>query len=180
MRQQKREFAMFGKICVRALAAASLAMALTACGGEAPEEPTVSAPEAPAGIVVENGWMALPAVAGNPGAVYFTISNSSDKQATIRSAYVAGAESAMLHETAEYSGQMDMQELISQPVMPGESVTFEPGGKHVMAMNIDGALAAGGETEVTLTFAGGDKISFPVALYAAGTQPEEADEGSEG
>ena len=170
---------MFKSTIFRTFAAASLALSLAACGGDAPEEATTAAPEAPAGIAVSDGWMALPAVAGNPGAVYFTIKNDSDKQATIRSAYVQGAESAMMHETAEWSGQVDMQELISQPVMAGESVTFEPGGKHVMAMNLDGALAEGGETEVTLTFAGGDKVSFPVAIYAAGKMPEKAEAAAE-
>ena len=39
---------------------------------------------------------------------------------------------------------------------------------HVMAMELDDTLAAGGETEVTLTFVGGDKVSFPVEIRAAG------------
>lgn len=112
--------------------------------------------------------MNLPAVAGNPGVVYFTLTNTSEEQATIRGADVIGAASAKLHETSEWSGQMDMQELFAVPVMPGETMIFESGGKHVMVYEIDPSLAAGGETEVTLTFAGGDKISFPVKILAAG------------
>jgi hypothetical protein len=37
-----------------------------------------------------------------------------------------------------------------------------------MAMELGDTLSAGGSTEVTLTFEGGDKLSFPAAIKAAG------------
>lgn len=156
------------------VSAIALSLALVACGSE-PEAPVEAAPEAPAGITVTNGRMTLPAVTGNPGAVYFTIANSGEEQATLRGAFVDGAGSAMMHETAEWSGQVDMQELFSVAVPAGEEVVFEPGGKHVMAFDVDEALEAGGETEVTLTFAGGDKVSFPVTLLAPGSDAAAAE-----
>ncbi len=162
------------------LAAISLAFGMTACGGGAPEAPAQVAPEAPAGIAVTDGRFNLPAVAGNPGVVYFTIANSGEDQATIRSVDMIGAGSAKLHETSEWNGQMDMQELFTVPVMAGETVSFESGGKHVMVYDVDPSLAAGGETEVTLTFAGGDKISFPVKILAAGDDGTMDHSGHEG
>lgn len=148
-------------------AALSLALGAASCGGET-EPPVASEPDAPAGVIVENAWLSLPAVGGNPGAVYFTIRNEGDTQVTIRAADVLGAESATLHETATWNRQADMQELFQLPVPAGGEVTFAPGGKHVMAMMLDDSLVAGGETEVTLTFVGGDKISFPAAIRAPG------------
>ena len=162
-----------------ALSAAGLSLALASCGGEAEAPVEEVAGDCPPGITVADGWMALPAVGGNPAAAYFTITNGTDSQITIRSADVLGAESAMLHETATWSNEMDMQELFTQPVMPGETLTFEPGGKHVMAMGMGEGTEPGGETEVTLTFVGGDKCSFPVTAYTAGQTPE-ADEATEG
>ncbi len=50
----------------------------------------------------------------------------------------------------------------------GDTVKFAPGGKHVMAMELDDTLAAGETTEVTLTFLGGDKLTFPATILAAG------------
>jgi len=50
----------------------------------------------------------------------------------------------------------------------GKTAKFEPGGNHVMAMGLDEALKAGDTTEVTLTFVGGDKVSFPATVLAAG------------
>ncbi len=150
------------------LAAISLAIGVSACGGGVEDEAIDAEPEAPAGLSVADGRMNLPAVEGNPGAVYFTISNGSDKQVAIRGADMIGAGSGQLHETSEWEGKMDMQELFTVNVPAGEDVVFAPGGKHVMVYDIDPTLAAGGESEVTLTFTGGDKMSFPVTVLAAG------------
>jgi hypothetical protein len=39
-----------------------------------------------------------------------------------------------------------------------------------MAMDLAETVAAGGEAEVTLTFVGGDKFSFPAEVRAAGDE----------
>ena len=108
----------------------------------------------------------LPAVAGNPGAVYFDIANSSDRDRMIRAASVEGAGSSQMHVTEETG----MQEILQVMVKAGETVKFEPGGTHLMAMDLADTLAAGGETEVTVTFVGGDKVSFPAEVRAAGDE----------
>jgi len=167
------------------LATTGMAVLLVSCGsgGEA-QAPLAEVPgDCPPGIAVTDGWMALPAVSGNPGAVYFTIANQTDGQVTIRTADVLGAESAMLHETATWSNEVDMQELFQQPVGAGETVLFAPGGKQVMAFGMgageSGGMEPGSETEVTLTFVGGDKCSFPVTAYPAGQMPPEKAEKAE-
>ena len=149
------------------LAALSLAFAAAGCGGE-PEAPASTAPDAPEGVTISDGRLMLPAVAGNPGAVYFTIKNSGPDDVMIRAASVAGAASAMMHQTAEWNLQVDMQELMQVAVPKGSEVVIAPGGMHVMAMELDDALTVGGETEVTLTFVGGDKASFPAEIRAPG------------
>ena len=150
-----------------ALAAAGFTVALAACGGDR-EVAEQTAPEAPEGISVSDGVLTLPAVSGNPGAVYFRISNDGDSDRMIRAASVLGAADAMMHQTATWNLQTDMQEVFQVPVPAGETVTLEPGGLHVMAMDLDESLATGGETEVTLTFVGGDKVSFPVEIRGPG------------
>jgi copper(I)-binding protein len=147
-----------------ALALAAAAILPLACS-EAPE-PSESAPEAPDGIAVTNGRLMLPAVAGNPGAVYFDVANSGTSNKVIRAASVAGAGGTMLHATVEGS----MQEAVNVMVPPGETVKLEPGGLHLMAMDLADTVTAGGEVEVTLTFVGGDKVSFPAEVRAAGDE----------
>lgn len=148
------------------------ALALAACSEEAEAPVEVAAGDCPPGVVVTDGWLSLPAVAANPGAAYFRIANETEEQITLRTADVLGAESAQVHQTTTFNLEETMNELFAVAVMPGETVVFEPGGRHIMAMGIGEGVAAGSETEVTLTFAGGDKCSFPVATYPAGELPE--------
>jgi copper(I)-binding protein len=153
------------------VAALGLVLATAACGGEA-EEPVVdAAPEAPEGITVTDGWMAMPAVAGNPGAVYFTIANSSDRNRMIRAADVLGAGSAAMHQMGTWNLEPSMDEVMQLDVPAGETIEFKPGDYHVMAMDLDETLEVGSQTEVTLTFVGGDKVSFPVEIRAPGDEP---------
>ena len=146
------------------LATALSALGLAGCSkapAPAPTETAWSDPAAPSGITVSDGKLALPAVAGNPAAVYFTIRNAGDTDYTIRSAWVSGADSATLHQTTREDGRATMSEVAEVALPAGKAVEFAPGGLHVMAMNVGEALEVGGDTEVTLTFATGDKVSFP-------------------
>ena len=149
--------------CIRAaLALAVTAIAATACS-EAPEQEAQTAPEAPDGIAVTNGRLMLPAVAGNPGAVYFDVANSGERNMVIRAVDVQGAGSAMMHTG-------DMEEMSQVMVPPGETVKFAPGEQHVMAMDLADTVTAGGQAEVTVTFVRGDKISIPAEVRAAGDE----------
>ena len=148
-----------------ALAFATLG--LTACGGDSTGDAEVDS-TSQGGISVTDGRLILPAVAGNPGAVYFTVHNDGERDSFIRAASVAGAQSAVLHQMAMWNGEMTMQEEFQIPVLAGSELKFEPGGLHVMANELDESLAAGGNTEVTLTFIGGRTATFPVEIRAAG------------
>jgi len=153
------------------LASAALSLAalgLAGCGSDGAQQQTETAPEGFPGITVTNGRLVLPTVKGNPGAVYFDISYDGDDVAVLRAADVAGAKSAMLHETVEANGQSSMQESMPIKINKGATIKFEPGGRHVMAMDLDDTLQPGGTTEVTLTFTGGDKMSFPAQILAPG------------
>ena len=154
------------KSILGAVALAFAALGPVACG-EAPEQPAGN-PAAPEGISVANARLVLPAVSGNPGAIYFDITNESERNTMIRAVSVIGAGSAVMHMTATWSNEVDMQEILQQAVNAGETVKFEPGALHVMVMDIGDTITAGSEAEVTLTFVGGDKVSFPAEVLAAG------------
>ena len=143
------------------------ALALAACQQEkAPEaQGTASAapeaaPEAKPGITVSQGVLVLPAVKGNPGAAYFTIANGDKSASTIAAVSIDGAAKAEMHETTGGS----MAPVADLTVKPGETVKFERGGKHVMVFAIADTVKPGGSAEMTLTFAGGDKVSVPLAV----------------
>lgn len=146
-----------------AIALGIAALGPTACG-EAPEA-AETGPKAPDGIAVTNARLMLPAVKGNPGAVYFDVANTGTEGRVIRAVSVAGAGSTMLHTTVEGGG---MQEATQVLVSPGETVKLEPGGKHAMAMDLADTVAAGSKADVTVTFVGGAKVTVPADVHAAG------------
>lgn len=152
------------------------ALALSACGSEPADvagdetvvEQSATGPDAPVGITVVDGRMTLPAVSGNPGAVYFTITNDGSGDLALAAASVADAEMAMLHQTLASNGETRMEHVDAVAVRAGETVEFAPGGLHVMAMEPSEDLSIGGTTEVTLTFTNGDKVSFPAEIVGPG------------
>jgi len=149
------------------LALALGTLALAACDGQ--KAPAAGeAAKAPEGISVSGGRLVLPAVKGNPGAVYFTLHNDSASAATIQGAEVKGAQSAMIHQTTTANGMSGMQMMPTLAVPAKGELAFQPGGLHVMAMDLADTLAKGGTTDVTLTFDNGDKAVFPVEILAAG------------
>ena len=149
-------------------AAAALAFALTACSQS--DEGAKQADENPTGLVVSNARLMLPPVAGNPAAVYFDLKNEGTRAVAVRRADVEGAKSASMHDMMEYNREMTMADMGPTTVKQGETLKFEPGGKHVMAFDLSPELKAGGKTEMTLTIAGGDKVSVEVPIQAAGAE----------
>ena len=155
-----------------------LAVGLAGCGpgkpvdtqpGATAEATTqVSAPDAKPGLALSGGRLVLPAVKGNPGAVYFTLSNGSAQPVTLAAIDVAGAGMTMLHETRQVDGHATMAGMTDPVIGPGQALVLAPGGKHVMVDAIPAGWAAGGSTELTLTFSDGDKLSAPLSLDAPG------------
>ena len=159
----------------------AFSLALAACGSDRPGQPVSGettgaaasaaasmAPDAKPGLALTEARLVLPAVHGNPGAVYFTLTNGSAKAARIAAIDVAGAGMAMLHETRQIGGHSAMQALDDPEVPAGGNLVLSPGGKHVMVDAIPADWRPGGTIELTLIFADGDKLSAPIRLDAPG------------
>jgi copper(I)-binding protein len=144
-------------------------LGLAACG-EDPQPAADAASNTPEGVSVTDGRLVLPAVEGNPGAVYFTVQNDSDGQHMIRTVDVEGASSAVIHQMGTWNNQPSMDEVMQIGVPANGTLEFKPGDLHVMAMELDETLAAGGTTEVTLHFMRGEKATFPAEILAAGDE----------
>jgi periplasmic copper chaperone A len=158
---------------------ATIALALSGCGGSGKQEDPgaamtePAAPDAKPGISLSDGVLVMPAVKGNPGAAYFVLANGSDAIASVAAVTIAGVGRAEMHETRGGT----MAPLPELAVQPGQDARFERGGKHVMAYEIADTIKPGGTAELTLTFAGGDKISAPLKVEAAGGDMAGMDHG---
>jgi copper(I)-binding protein len=117
---------------------------------------------------VDNAWVRLPAVAGQPGAAYFKVQGG--KQADTLIAVAAPfALRAEMHESMKSDhGMMSMAPVKDIPVPAGGTVTFAPGGKHVMLFSVGPNVKPGDTVPVTLSFAGGKKIETPAKVVGAG------------
>jgi copper(I)-binding protein len=137
------------------------ALALAGCDRAA--EP-VEKVAAGADLTISDGRLVLPAVAGNPGAAYFKVTNGTAEPASLAAASIEGAAKAEMHETSGGS----MAPLTTLTIGPGATASFERGGKHVMAFGLPRSLEPGGTAQMTLTFAGGATATGPLQVEAAG------------
>ena len=120
------------------------------------------------GLSVSNARLVLPAVPGNPAGVFFDLSYTGADEISLETASVERASGAMIHDVVERDGMTQMVSLGSLALKSGDTVEFAPGGKHVMAMQLDGAVAAGDTIEIALGFAGGLTARFPATVEPAG------------
>jgi copper(I)-binding protein len=71
---------------------------------------------------------------------------------------------AQIHEMVMSGGNMTMQEVESIPVKAGVTITFKPGGYHVMLIGLAQPLASGGTISVTLRFAKAGDVVVAVPI----------------
>lgn len=144
----------------------SAALVLAACGGgQAPADDDNGAGEdnGQQGLVIEDVW-AHPGEPGDHSAVYMTITNKGDADDTL---VAAAADVAMteLHESMEHEDHtVSMEHLHEVPIPAGETVVFEPGGLHIMLMDLNEELAAGDTFQLTLTFAEAGEVVVEVTV----------------
>ena len=145
------------------LLAALATVTLGACKGA--EQPAAAAsstaPEGKPGVTISEARLVLPAVPGNPGAAYFALANESKDTVGVASVSVTGAGKTELHTA-------DMKAVDHTAAEPHTTEVFAPGGLHVMVFDVSPELKAGNETELTVTFTDGDKVSVPAKIEAMG------------
>ncbi len=152
--------------------ALAVMLALAACQQQPTKQDVpAAAPEAKPGMALSGGRLVLPAVKGNPGAAYFKLENTGSGAVSLAAVAIEGAGKAEVHQTITGS----MMPVNTLDIDPGSTVELKPGDLHVMAFELDPKLAPGGKTEVTLTFADGDKLSAPLAIESAGRAAMDAE-----
>jgi copper(I)-binding protein len=94
-----------------------------------------------------------------PAAGYLVITGGSQADAVLgATSPVAG--SVELHETStDASGMTGMHPISRLDVPAGATVTLQPGGYHLMFMQLTGTIAVGGTVQIDLTFEKAGKIT---------------------
>lgn len=133
---------------------AVLVMVATACGDDDSS-----------GIQIGDPWARTSAAVQNAGAAYMTITAANADELTGVSVDSSVAGMAELHEsTMGTDGMMMMQAVPSIDLPANASISLEPGGYHVMLMNLAEPLVTGAEFDLTLHFAVAGDITVAVVV----------------
>ena len=141
----------------RGLAAASAALALLLAA------PALAASPA---LTVSHPWIRFltPQI---PAAGYFTLHNNGARDAVLTGASSQDCGQLMLHQSMEMNGMAEMKMVSAITVPAHGSVTFHPGGYHLMCMAPSAAIAPGRHIPVSLQFKDGSSLSIDFPVYGA-------------
>lgn len=123
-------------------------------------------PVAQADISVENLWL-RESIPGQPnGAGFGVLRNNSDVDIILVAASVDIANDVELHQHVRDGEQMRMEQMDALVIPAGAAVTLQPGGYHLMLMQLQTPLRVGESHDVVLIFADGSELTVNAEVRA--------------
>ncbi len=111
-------------------------------------------------VEIKNAW-ARPGSKEASSAIYFSVINKNGKADTLLNVKSRIAEKTELHESFRKSNdRIGMRQVKFVPVPANSKTEFEPGGSHVMLVNLFKDLNSGSSIEATLNFKYSGKIKI--------------------
>ena len=118
-------------------------------------------------LLIENAWTRAAGELGGAAEVYFTLRNTSEAMIDLIGVRADIASIETLHRTTGAGETARMSALPELRVKPGASVMLEPGGLHVMLIDLERPLVEGNTLPLRLTFYDGDDLTIEVPILAA-------------
>lgn len=154
-----------------------VAAGLSGCGGSSDSGSSSAA--AGGDVTVSDAW--IKATDGPMTGSFGVLANSGSEDITVTAASSPAAGMVELHETVMVDGAMQMQPVAGGFVIPaGGSVTLEPGGNHIMLMDLTGAISPGSDVEITLTLSNGQSLTYAAVAKDFTGANESYSPGSDG
>lgn len=127
-------------------------------------------------LSVSNGWVRYSEysdhVDGMTGA-FAEFTNNTDHLITIVGGSAEIAKMIETHEVVMVDGAMKMQAKQGGiPIQPGQTLTLEPGGLHIMLMGLKKPVLEGDEIKMTIDFDGTEDmtVTWPVKASLSGDE----------
>lgn len=175
-----------------AFAAAGLLVA--GCTPSTPDESATTTAAAPAGSAEEttaeesrladfemiDPWVKAATDGAMMTGAFGTLVNNTDEDIHVIAVSSPVTERSELHEMVDQGGTPVMAEMPDGFVVEaGSEFVLEPGGNHLMLMNLQDPIEAGEEVEFSLEFADGRTFSWiaPVRTYDGANEEYAGDEG---
>ena len=128
------------------------------------------------GIQVSDGWARASIGPGSNSAAYLTLTTDGDDPDRLIAAATPLAERAELHDHIMEDGIARMRPVDAIDVVPGEAVSLEPGGLHIMLMGLKKKLEPGMALPVTLSFEKAGEVEIELTVQPMSYRPSMAHE----
>ncbi|MDB5444353.1 MAG: hypothetical protein JWP73_2729 [Phenylobacterium sp.] len=119
------------------------------------------------GIEVAAPW-SRPAVAGGSGVGYLVLANRGRSPEALVKVESRAARAVEIHRASVTGGVMSMAAQARVEIPAGGSVSFAPGGYHLMFQDLTRTLKPGDRLPATLVFASGRRLAVDFAVGTGG------------
>ena len=118
-------------------------------------------------LLIGHPW-SRPTAAGMPmGVAYLSITNKGKDSDALIAASTPAAARVEMHRTAIADGVARMRPVESVTIAPGTTTRIEPGGIHLMLVDLKAPLQAGARIPLDLTFRTAGRVTVQVDVVAA-------------
>jgi copper(I)-binding protein len=125
------------------------------------------------GITVANAWARATPGGATVAAAFVEIKADKDTSDRLTGVSSPVAEKAEVHSSSLENGVMKMRRLDALDVKPGETLTLQPMGNHIMLFKLKQPLKEGDHVDLTLTFEKAGPIAVQASVQPmAATGPE--------
>ena len=115
-------------------------------------------------IMVHESWARASIGSAPNSAAYMQLMTHGDQADKLIAVETPAAERAELHDHILDGDVARMQKIEAIDVKPGEPITLEPGGLHVMLMGVKDKLNEGDVLPLTLTFEKAGEVTLEVPI----------------
>lgn len=120
-------------------------------------------------VSVSKAWMRF-IIAARPAAGYMTLTNTGSATQVLTGASSPACGMIMLHRSVSKNGAEMMSEMKQVSIAPNASVSFAPGGYHLMCMSPDKDMATEKSVPVKLEFRDGTSVRADFQVRGASGQ----------
>ena len=122
-------------------------------------------------LKIENAWVRALPPTQKVTAAYLTVSNPGPETVTITGGEVDLAAEVQIHSTREIDGYTRMERLRQLELPAGGSARLEPGGTHLMLMQLQRMPAAGEIVRLCLSLSTGEPVCTDAVVKKSAASP---------
>ena len=120
-------------------------------------------------LVIERAWARASIGTSRPAAAYFTVINNGDEADRLAGISSPVAAMAEVHAVTEENGVMRMHPAGPVEVTPNSRLVLEPGGLHVMLMQLREPLVKDGSVTLELQFERAGTMTVEAPVFGPGS-----------